>query len=248
MAFFRNQFVPGTLSYDLRNITRVILTDSFIRVKSSLSLLDTTDIYMNTASSTSCIAFVGVQRIAAGDLHSVAAAVKQRIDAGEQNHILIFDDMTSEPVEVDFRGTLKAMLHRLPQPTAQEAVVESEAVARAPGRPKLGVTAREVTLLPRHWEWLAAQPGGASVALRKLVEEASRINETKDRIRKAQESAYRFMSAMAGNLPGYEDAVRALFAGKPEQFSVLTEAWLVDVRDHARRLALRAFGVTGEKS
>jgi len=203
---------------------------------------------MNTTSSTSCIAFMDVQCIAAGDLYSVVVAVKQRIDAGEQSHILIFDDMTSEPVEVDFRGALKAVLHRLPQPAVQEEAAESETVARAPGRPKLGVTAREVTLLPRHWEWLAAQPGGASVALRKLVEGASRINETKDLIRKAQESTYRFMSAMAGNFPDYEEAVRALFAGHPEQFGALTEAWPVDVRDHARRLSLRAFGVTGEIS
>lgn len=150
---------------------------------------------MGTTSS--CIAFMGEQCIA----------------AGEQNHILIFDDMTSEP-----------------------------------GRPKLGVTAREVTLLPRHWEWLAAQPGGASVALRKLVKEAGRANEAKDRIKKAQASAYRFMSAVAGNLPGYEETMRALFAGQPEQFGALTEAWPVDVRDHAHRLVLRAFGVTGEIS
>ncbi|MFZ2524397.1 MAG: DUF2239 family protein [Candidatus Ferrigenium altingense] len=203
---------------------------------------------MNTTSSPSCIAFVGVQCLAAGDLRSVIAAVKQRIDAGEQNHILIFDDMTSEPVEVDFRGSLKAVLNRIPHPTKQEEAVVSEAVARTPGRPRLGVTAREVTLLPRHWEWLAAQPGGASVTLRRLVEKASRANEAKDRIRKTQESAYRFMSAVAGNLTGYEEAVRALFAGQPEQFGALTEVWPIDVRDHARRLALRAFGVTGEIS
>lgn len=199
---------------------------------------------MGTASSASCIAFVGVQCIAAGDLHSVVAAVKQRIDAGEQNLILIFDDGTSEPVEVDFRGTLRTVLNRLPRPAVQVDVVESEAVARTPGRPKLGVIAREVTLLPRHWEWLAAQSGGASVALRKLVEVASRASETKDRIKQAQESAYRFLSAMAGNFPDYEEAVRALYAAKPEQFGVLTEAWPVDVREHARRLALRVFGMS----
>lgn len=195
-------------------------------------------------SSSSCTAFAGVQCIATGDLHSVASAAKRRIDAGEQSHLLIFDDITSEPVEVDFRGTLKAVLNRLPKTAVQQSVAtESEAAARTPGRPRLGVVAREVTLLPRHWEWLAAQPGGASVALRRLVEEARRANETKDRVRQAQEAAYRFMSAVAGNLPGYEEAVRALFAGQPEQFGVLTETWPVDVRDHARRLALPAFGL-----
>ncbi len=196
---------------------------------------------MNTTPSSSCIAFAGTQCIAAGDLRSVAGAVKQCIDLGEQSHILIFDDATSEPVEVDFRGSLKAVLNRLPQPAVQDDAVNVETAVRAPGRPKLGVVAREVTLLPRHWEWLALQPGGASVALRKLVEAAIRSNETRERIRLAQESAYRFMSAMAGNLPGYEEAVRALFAGQPEQFGVLTEAWPADVRDHARMLALRVF-------
>ena len=105
---------------------------------------------------------------------------------------------------------------------------------RGPGRPKLGVVAREVTLLPRHWEWLAQQPGGASVAIRKLVEEARRTGEDRDRVRQAQEAAYRFMSAMAGNKPHYEDAIRALFAGEAARFEKLIAEWPADVRDHAR--------------
>ena len=196
---------------------------------------------MNSSQASACSAFADTRCVARGDLHSVAAAVKQLIDRGEQAHILIFDDVTSEPVEVDFRGSLKAVLGRLPQPVVAEAVVDEEATVRMPGRPKLGVVAREVTLLPRHWEWLGSQPGGASVVLRRLVEAASRANEDRDRLRRAQESAYRFMSAMAGNLPGYEEAVRALYANQPEQFGALTEAWPTDVRDHARMLALRVF-------
>ncbi len=197
---------------------------------------------MNTTrpAISSCIAFSGSQCIAAGSLQDVAAAVKQWLDRNAESAVLIFDDLTSEPIEVDFRGTLKAVLARLPQPPTVEVAVTEETV-RTPGRPRLGVVAREVTLLPRHWEWLAAQPGGASVALRKLVEAASRANETKDRLRRAQESAYRFMSAMTGNLPGHEEAVRALFAGQPEQFGAYTENWPTDLRDHARRLALRVF-------
>ncbi len=74
---------------------------------------------------------------------------------------------------------------------------------RGRGRPKLGVVAREVTLLPRHWDWLNAQPGGASVALRKLVEQARRANGDADRARAAREAAYHFMSAMAGDLPAF---------------------------------------------
>ncbi len=197
----------------------------------------------SSVHSSACTAFAGTQCIASGDLHSVVGTVKALVDQGEQRLILIFDDATSEPVEVDFRGSLKTVLGRL---SAQApAAEEAEPLARTPGRPKLGVVAREVTLLPRHWEWLGAQPGGASVVLRKLVEAASRANETKDRMRRAQESAYRFMSAMAGNLPGYEEAVRALFANMPEQFGVQTEAWPADVRDHARMLALKVFNDQG---
>lgn len=190
----------------------------------------------------SCSAFAGVRCVARGALREVAVEVKRLIDAGESANILIFDDANSEPVEVDFRGSLKAVLNRLPPEIVPEAApMETGTVVRTPGRPKLGVVAREVTLLPRHWDWLASQPGGASVALRKLVEAASRASEDKDRMRRAQESAYRFMSAMAGDQPGYEEAVRALFADQPEQFGVQTEAWPVDVRDHARMLALPAF-------
>jgi hypothetical protein len=179
--------------------------------------------------------------VASGELRAVAIAVKQLLDQEGQISVLIFDDTTSELVELDFRGSLQAVLARLPVQSVQAPV--EEATARTPGRPKLGVVPREITLLPRHWEWLAAQPGGASVALRKLVEAASRANEIKDRVRRAQEAAYRFMAAMAGDQPGFEEAVRALFADMPEQFGAQTEEWPADVRDHARMLALRVFGV-----
>ena len=198
---------------------------------------------MDVASVSSCTAFAGTRCVASGELRAVAAAVKALLDQDGQLAVLIFDDVTSELVELDFRGSLQAVLARLPAQVAPVTVVE--AATRAPGRPKLGVVPREVTLLPRHWEWLAAQPGGASVALRKLVESASRANETRDRARRAQEAAYRFMAAMAGDQPGFEDAVRALFADMPEKFGAQTEAWPADVRDHARVLALRVFGVPG---
>jgi hypothetical protein len=198
---------------------------------------------MDVASVSTCTAFAGTCCVASGDLRAVAAAVKVLLDQDGQLAVLIFDDATSELVELDFRGSLQAVQARLPAPPAP--VVAAEVVARAPGRPKLGVVPREVTLLPRHWDWLAAQPGGASVALRKLVEAASRANETKDRVRRAQDAAYRFMAAIAGDQPGFEEAVRALFADMPEQFGAQTEAWPAGVRDHARMLALRVFGVPG---
>jgi hypothetical protein len=108
---------------------------------------------------------------------------------------------------------------------------------RGRGRPKLGVVAREVTLLPRHWEWLGTQPGGASVALRKLVEEARRTSGDRDRSRAARDAAYHFMSAMAGNLPGFEEASRALFADDRRRFAGLIAGWPDDVRDHTVKLA-----------
>ena len=113
---------------------------------------------------------------------------------------------------------------------------------RGPGRPRLGVVAREVTLLPRHWEWLGTQPGGASAALRRLVESARRDGAGKDRVRAAQESAYRFMLAVAGNEPGFEEATRALFAGHAARFGECLAAWPPDVRAHALRVSAAAFG------
>lgn len=126
-----------------------------------------------------------------------------------------------------------------------EAVTRRYAVTEAPrgrGRPKLGVVAREVTLLPRHWDWLASQPGGASVALRKLVEAASRAAEGPDRIRSAREATYRFASAMAGDLAGFEDAMRALFAGDDQAFEARIEAWPADIAAQLRTYAAEAFG------
>ena len=103
------------------------------------------------------------------------------------------------------------------------------------------MVAREITLLPRHWDWLAQQSGGASVAIRKLVEEARRTGEDRDRVRLAQEAAYRFMSAMAGNAPHFEAAIRALFADDAAGFEKLIAEWPADVRDHVATLADRAF-------
>ena len=189
-----------------------------------------------------CIAFEGDRRIASGDLREVARAAKQTLDRRDDASILVFDDATSGPIEIDFRGSVEEVLARLPDPTRIPAASDdAPAAPRGPGRPKLGVVAREITLLPRHWNWLAQQPGGASVAIRKLVEEARRTGADKDRIRQAQDAAYRFMSAMAGNRPHYEDAIRALFADDATGFEKLIAEWPTDVRDHISTLAERAF-------
>jgi uncharacterized protein len=195
---------------------------------------------MQHGLQTLCTAFEGPRRIAVGVLAEVALKAKVAVDQGEQ--VLIFNDITSELIEVDFRGTAEDVLRRLARMDSKEPAPNGPAeTSRGRGRPKLGVVAREVTLLPRHWEWLNAQPGGASVALRKLVEEARRANAGKDRVRQSQEAAYRFMSVMAGNLPGFEEATRALFAGLRERYDQLIGPWPVDVRNHAEKLAVAAF-------
>ena len=180
----------------------------------------------------SCTAFAGAERIASGNPREVALRSKVVVDAGDTRVLLIFDDATAEIVEMDFRGTAQDVRRRLSGEAPER---------RPPGRPKLGVVGREVTLLPRHWEWLNAQPGGASVALRKLVEQARRVNDTKDGVRRSQDAAFRFMSAIAGNEPGFEEATRSLFAGDRQRFEAHTWPWPTDVRDYARTLAADAF-------
>ncbi len=188
-----------------------------------------------------CTAFEGSRALASGELAQVAGKVKEMIDRGEAFSALIFDDLTSELIEVDFRGTMEDVLLRLKKP----AVTEEPAHSRGPGRPKLGVVPREVTLLPRHWEWLNTQPGGASVALRKLVEEARRVNSERDLLRSSQASLYRFISAMAGDFPGFEEASRALFAGDSERFNQHIASWTVDIQSHIQKLSANAFRSTG---
>lgn len=176
-----------------------------------------------------CTAFLGRRRVASGPVAEVARKVKQRLDAsgGSDETLLIFDDATARPVEIDFRGSVEDVVSRL------TATPETPTV----GRPKLGVVGREVTLLPRHWDWLNRQPGGASVALRKLVDEARKANEEQDRVRESQEAAYRFLSAMAGNEPGFEEASRALFGRDAAKFARETAKWPSGIREYALQLA-----------
>jgi len=183
---------------------------------------------------TNCTAFAGAKMVASGTLPDVAADVRPLVQPGTADTILIFDDATGAVVDIDFRGTAADVRARLTKPPAPEA---DAAPQLGPGRPKLGVVAREVTLLPRHWEWLKMQPGGASVTLRKLIDDARRTGAGKDRKRQSQEAAYRFMSAMLGNEIGFEEAARALFRCDAPRFKELTEPWPTSFRNYARKLA-----------
>jgi hypothetical protein len=177
-------------------------------------------------------AFVGEARIAAGPLETLLPVVKERCDRSDGALCLIFDDRTGRQVDFDLRGSVEDVLARA-LPAASKA---------GPGRPKLGVVSREVSLLPRHWEWLEEQPNGASAALRRLVDEARKREPEEQRARRAQEAAGRFLTAMAGNLPGYEEACRALYAGDGERFEALTAGWPEDYRAYLRQLTAMAFG------
>ncbi|MGV7215290.1 DUF2239 family protein [Bradyrhizobium sp. UFLA05-112] len=180
-------------------------------------------------------AFVGQRCLASGPIADVALAVK-RADAGAGSPIVIFSDSSGRAADFDLRGDDQEVLARLATIAPAEGI-EPPTAPRGRGRPKLGVVAREVTLLPRHWEWLNAQPGGASVALRKLVDEARRASGDRDRERQARDAAYHFMSAMAGNLAHFEEASRALFAGDRRRFAAEIADWPADIRDHVLKLA-----------
>jgi hypothetical protein len=170
--------------------------------------------------------FRGLCRVETGTLSEVAVFLK---DAPQGGEFLVFDDATGHQIDLDTRGTPEEISRRYSQEVSPER--------RGRGRPRLGVVAKEVTLLPRHWDWLSTQPGGASVALRKLVDQARRASGDRDRVRAAQDAAYRFMSAIAGNLPGFEEATRALFAYDRRRFGELIAGWPRDVRDYAIHLA-----------
>jgi hypothetical protein len=194
---------------------------------------------MSAHDRASCSAFDQHRLIASGALAEVVRAAKMALDAGAREPLLLFDDSSSRQIEVDFRGTLDAVLARLP--TEKQPV----AISRGPGRPKLGVVAREVTLLPRHWDWLSQQSGGASAVLRQLVEQAARSGAPKQRARLAMEAVDRFMHAMTGDFSGHEEASRAFYRGEQDHFASVIAPWPVDVRDHVSRLARAAWNANG---
>lgn len=180
-------------------------------------------------------AFLGTRCIASGARDLVARAVKQAHDAGIDRQVIIIDDATGRQLDLDLRGSADDVVSRI----ARDAETPDDTASRGRGRPRLGVTAREVTLLPRHWDWLDQQPGGASGSLRRLIDEA-RASRPYLR-RQAQAVTDRFMTVFAGDLPRFEDATRALYAGEAARFEDLIADWPHDVRVHTMRLASKAF-------
>lgn len=189
-------------------------------------------------------AFAGPRLFASGPVVEVALAMKAAVALNGDAALLVFDDRTGRQVDFDLSGSDAEIAARhtpAASPQAEAPDGNAAPVRRTSGRPKLGVVAREITLLPRHWTWLAEQPGGASVTLRKLVDAARNAGGGEARVRQAREATDRFMGAMLGNQPGYEEASRALYAGDRALFTQLGERWPADLRDHARRLAAPGF-------
>ncbi len=185
-------------------------------------------------------AFAGNARIANGELVTMLIQTKARLDAGEPEQVLIFDDRTGRQIDFDFRGSIGDVMARLPDHPLYETMQAAEQQRSGPGRPKLGVVSKEITLLPRHWEWLAGQRGGISASLRRIVEAEMKRNPGEQAVRRAVEAAGNFMSAIAGDLPDYEEATRALFAHDGPRLAALIADWPADIREHVARLVSEA--------
>lgn len=184
-------------------------------------------------------AFEGHKKLAQGSLEDVVLKTKRRLKTDATASILIFSDLTGKEMDFDLRGTEKEILQRL----QAFIVVDDSAPPKhvGPGRPKLGVVAREVSLLPRHWEWLATQSGGASATLRRLVEGEMKNTSGREQTRAAQDRTYKFMSTLAGNLPRYEEALRALYAKDKKKFREQIADWPSDIKSHSLELSEGAF-------
>jgi uncharacterized protein len=203
----------------------------------------TSGVNMNNTQTYS--AFSGDRRIANGELKAMLLQVKEIMDKEEAQPLVFFEDQTGRQLDFDLRGTSDEILGRL---AMHPHFAQSIATPAGPGRPKLGVISREVSLLPRHWEWLEEQPGGISANLRTLVEKARKSDPGKQRIRSAQDAANRFMTALAGNYAGYEEATRALFALDLARFRSIIQPWPKDIRAFLEPLVQVCEGFAQEPS
>lgn len=193
---------------------------------------------MNKNQTLSYSAFNGSELLAQGDLSEVVLQVKRALKKNANSSILIFSDATGKEMDFDLSGSDKEVIQRL---QIYISPTDTPTNMTGPGRPKLGVVAREVSLLPRHWEWLSTQSGGASATLRRLIEDAKKNVSKKDIITQAQERTYKFMSAIAGNLTHYEEALRALYASDEKNFKDCIASWPADIKDHLKKLSKPVF-------
>lgn len=215
------------MSVYVNNFTRVILT--YLFYPGIINLMETLNTYT---------AFEDHKILSKGSLEDVVLKVKKRFEKSPASQIVIYSDATGKSMDFNFHGSEKEVLKRLEVYTTPESAT---AVSSGPGRPKLGVISREVSLLPKHWEWLATQSGGASNTLRKLVEESMKKTSGVNTVKTAQERTYKFMSVEAGDLENYEEALRALYRKDKERFSSEIKTWPRDVQKHIIELSKAVF-------
>lgn len=188
-------------------------------------------------------AFAGHKLLAHGDLIKVALKVRRKLKEEPHIRVLIFSDLTGKQMDFDLRGTEKELEQRLQIFVAEQPTAASQ----GRGRPRLGVVAREVSLLPRHWEWLSTQSGGASATIRRLIEDARKKTSGRETIKLSMERTHAFMTAIGGDLPGYEEALRALYSKDAHRFNKHIEEWPTSIKEHAHKLAATAFGSEASK-
>lgn len=193
-------------------------------------------------------AFDGLELLHQGALDEVVLVVRRRQKARSDHRVLVFSDDSGKQMDFDLSGSEKAVLDRLQVYLPGGQAVEAESTGNGPGRPKLGVVSREVSLLPRHWQWLSTQPGGASATLRRLVDEGRKRTQNQESTKQIQERTYRVMAAMAGDLVGYEDALRALYRRDEALFESLLSKWPKDLRRYLAQLAKGAFLKGGDSN
>ncbi len=208
---------------------------------------------METEQTPTYTAFEGDTLLGKGPLTEVILKIKKRMGKADNSPALIFNDATGNTMDFNFQGSEKDVLRRLEvfvgeadgkgkdakgkDGKGRDGKGKAAEEAAGPGRPKLGVISREVSLLPRQWEWLASQSGGASAVLRRLVDDARKKSGDALTVKQTQERTYKFLSVMAGNLMGYEEAIRALYRKDAKGFATHTEGWPKDVKRHAEMLA-----------
>lgn len=180
--------------------------------------------------TTTYTAFDGHTLVASAEPREALRLIKRYLDGKPDRAVLIFDDGSGAQIDFDFRGTEEDVLARAFPPAQKQGR----------GRPALGVVCGEVSLLPRHWDWLKRQGNNASATLRRLVDDAIRNEPASARAKRAVEAADREMWALAGNLPGCEEASRALYARDFARFRDLIRGWPRDVSSHLSMLAGRA--------
>lgn len=165
-------------------------------------------------------AFAASRLISAGPREKVLRGVKKHLDKGGAS-VLIFEDATGRQIDFDFRGSVDDVVARV-----------RDDVKPGPGRPKLGVVSREISLLPRHWDWLENQPNGISAAIRRLVDEARRNETGIERGRHVRNAISKFLWAIAGDFPNFEEVARALHAREDSRLAGLMSDWPKDIRAH----------------